>query len=226
MTPDGEDVFKDKFTYLHDSGMDFERIYADILAKVFHAPAGGGLHLCSIRNSKGEIGLKAGSAEVYFGLIYIGDVSKFKKLAGQDDAGITLEEDAMTDSLFDGIGAPDTSIDVLIGAKKFMEGWNSWRVSNMGLLNIGRKEGSEIIQLFGRGVRLQGRGYSLKRSAALDGTHPSHLDLLETLNIFAVRANYMAQFREYLEREGVDTGDTGNCALPFERMNVFLTRDW
>jgi hypothetical protein len=27
----------------------------------------------------------------------------------------------------------------------------------MGLLNIGRKEGSEIIQLFGRGVRLQGK---------------------------------------------------------------------
>ena len=40
-----------------------------------------------------------------------------------------------------------------------MEGWNSWRVSNMGLLNIGRNEGSEIIQLFGRGVRLRGRGH-------------------------------------------------------------------
>jgi hypothetical protein len=29
--------------------------------------------------------------------------------------------------------------------------------------------------------------------------------LLETLNIFAIRANYMAQFREYLEREGVES---------------------
>ena len=224
VTPDGEDVFKDKFTYLHDSGMDSEGIYADILAKVFHAPAGGSLHLCGIRNSKGEMGLKAGSAEVYFGLIYIGDVSKFKKLVGQDDAGITLEEDAMTDSLFDGIGAPNTSIDVLIGAKKFMEGWNSWRVSNMGLLNIGRKEGSEIIQLFGRGVRLQGRRYSLKRSAALDGTHPSHLDLLETLNIFAVRANYMAQFREYLEREGVDTGGHRELRLAIRADERFLDK--
>ena len=76
----------------------------------------------------------------------------------------------------------------------------------MGLLNIGQQEGSEIIQLFGRGVRLKGREYSLKRSAAMDGEHPTHLNLLETLNIFAVRANYMAQFRSYLEREGVDTG--------------------
>ena len=224
VTPDGEDVFKDKFTCLHDSGLDSEGIYADILAKVFHAPAGGGLHLRSIRSSKGEIGLKAGNAEVYFGLIYIGDVSKFKKLAGQDDSGITLEpeEDAMANSLFDGIGAPDSNIDVLIGAKKFMEGWNSWRVSNMGLLNIGRKEGSEIIQLFGRGVRLQGRGYSLKRSAALDGNHPSHLDLLETLNISAVRANYMAQFREYLEREGVDTGGHRELHLAIRADERFL----
>ena len=219
-TPDKEDVFKDKFTYL--SGMDAQGVYADILAKVFHAPDGGALHLCSIRNSKGEIGLKAGSAEAYFGLIYIGDVSKFKKLAEQDDADLILEEDAMTDSLFDGIGAPDTNIDVLIGAKKFMEGWNSWRVSNMGLLNIGRKEGSEIIQLFGRGVRLQGRGYSLKRSAALDGTHPPRLGLLETLNIFAVRANYMAQFRSYLEREGVDPGGHKELHLAIRADERFL----
>jgi hypothetical protein len=46
---------------------------------------------------------------------------------------------------------------------------------------------------------------SLKRSAALLGQHPKHVNLLETLNIFAVRANYMAQFRDYLEREGVET---------------------
>ena len=222
VTPDGEDVFKDKFGYLKSCGMDSAEIYADILTKVFHAPAGGGLHLCSIRNSKGEIGLKAGSAEVYFGLIYIGDVPRFKKLVERDDAGITLEEDSVTDSLFDGIGRPDTSIDVLIGAKKFMEGWNSWRVSNMGLLNIGRKEGSEIIQLFGRGVRLQGRGRSLKRSAALDGEHPTHLNLLETLNIFAVRANYMAQFRSYLEREGVDTGEHKELRLDIRADKRFL----
>ena len=86
-----------------------------------------------------------------------------------------------------------------------MEGWNSWRVSNMGLLNIGRSEGSQIIQLFGRGVRLKGKELSLKRSAVLDGPHPKYISLLETLNICAVRANYMAQFREYLEREGVET---------------------
>ncbi|MCX5886805.1 MAG: DEAD/DEAH box helicase family protein [Proteobacteria bacterium] len=212
VTPDGQDVFEGKFKYLRERGLPPEKAYQDILAKVLHAPTGGGLHLCDIRGSAGELGLKASGAEDYFGLIYIGDTSTFKKLVEEDDSGITLEEDAITGSLFNGINEPDTSIDILIGAKKFMEGWNSWRVSNMGLLNIGRKEGSEIIQLFGRGVRLRGKGFSLKRSSSLDGKHPDHLSLLETLNIFAVRANYMAQFREYLEKEGVET--EGAVELP------------
>ncbi len=205
VTPDGRDVFEGKFRYLREGGLSPEQVYHAILIKVLHAPAGGSLHLCDIRGSIGEIGLKASGAEDYFGLIYIGDTSTFKKLVDEDNSGIALEEDAVSGSLFDGIGDPDTSIDVLIGAKKFMEGWNSWRVSNMGLLNIGRQEGSQIIQLFGRGVRLRGKGFSLKRSAALAGTHPDYVDLLEILNIFAVRANYMSQFREYLEKEGVET---------------------
>lgn len=165
--PDGRDLFEGKFKYLPETGLAPEKAYQDILAKVLHAPTGGGLHLYDIRGSAGELGLKASGAEDYFGLIYIGDTSTFKKLVEKDDLGITLEEDALTGSLFGGINESDTSIDILIGAKKFMEGWNSWRVSNMGLLNIGRKEGSEIIQLFGRGVRLRGNRFFLRRGGSI-----------------------------------------------------------
>ena len=203
--PDGVDVFIDRFKYLNELGLTAKALYADILGRIFHTATGGGLHLADIRANKGELGLKAAGAERYFGLIYIGDTSEFKKLVGKQAPEITVEEDAVGQSLFDDINRPDSRIHVLIGAKKFMEGWNSWRVSNMGLLNIGRSEGSQIIQLFGRGVRLKGKELSLKRSAVLDGPHPKYISLLETLNIFAVRANYMAQFREYLEREGVET---------------------
>ena len=208
----GEDVFAGKFEYLRGSRLDAESIYRDILGRVFHVSAGGSVHMMDIRGSAGELGLKVGGTDDYFGLIYIGDTAAFKKLVEEDDSGIVLEDDAISGSLFDGINEPDSQTNVLIGAKKFMEGWNSWRVSNMGLLNIGRTEGSEIIQLFGRGVRLRGLALSLKRSSAVDGEHPEHIRLLETLNIFAVRANYMAQFREYLEREGVET--EGHVELP------------
>ena len=203
-TPEGQDVFAGRFKRLRQTGLTPRQVYEEVLRRTFHAPASGGLHLCALRGRKGELGLKAAGADDYFGLIYIGDTSAFKKLVEADAAGITLEEDVLSGSLFEGINRPDSDIHVLIGAKKFMDGWNSWRVSNMGLLNIGRKEGSQIIQLFGRGVRLRGKGFTLKRSAALDGDHPEHVSLLETLNIFAVRANYMAQFRNYLEREGVE----------------------
>jgi hypothetical protein len=205
VAPDGSDVFLGRFQYLSELGETPEGLYHDILQRVFHAPGSGGLHLADIRGSQGEIGLKAAGTDDYFGVIYIGDTSAFKKLVEERAREIALEEEAVRGSLFDNINRPDSRIHVLIGAKKFMEGWNSWRVSNMGLLNIGRSEGSQIIQLFGRGVRLKGKDMSLKRSAVLPGEHPRHIKILETLNIFAVRANYMAQFREYLEREGVET---------------------
>ncbi|PKN27536.1 MAG: restriction endonuclease subunit R [Deltaproteobacteria bacterium HGW-Deltaproteobacteria-21] len=224
VTPDGQDVFEGKFDYLREAGLSPEAIYQDILAKVLCAPAGGGLHLCDIRGGAGELGLKASGGDEYFGLIYIGDTSTFKKLVEEDDSGIVLEEDSLTGSLFNSIHEPGTKLNILIGAKKFMEGWNSWRVSNMGLLNIGRNEGSEIIQLFGRGVRLRGKNFSLRRSSALDGQHPDHLEILETLNIFAVRANYMAQFREYLEREGVETDGFVQLPLFIEPNRKFFKK--
>jgi len=213
LTPDGSDVFAGKFAYLKACGLTADAAYQDILDRVLHAPASSGLHLCDIRGAAGEIGLRASSAEDYFGLVYIGDASAFKTLVEEDASGIMLAEDALAPSLFEGINRPDTRIEILIGAKKFMEGWNSWRVATMGLLNIGRQEGSQIIQLFGRGVRLRGKGHSLKRSAALDGAHPQHIRELETLNIFAVRANYMGQFRDYLEREGVETEEAVELPL-------------
>ena len=200
---DNEDIFRDGFPYLRVHQPDADTVYEGILRKVLHTESGGGLHLCDIWDSVGELGLRAAGSQSYFGLINIGDDSKFRKLVESVGAGITVEQDPITSgSLFASINSPDTTIEILIGAKKFMEGWNSWRVSAMGLLNIGKSEGSQIIQLFGRGVRLRGRGMSLKRSPALGDGHPRYLRQLETLNIFALRANYMAQFRDYLEREG------------------------
>ena len=84
-------------------------------------------------------------------------------------------------------------------------------MSTMGLMNVGQTEGSQIIQLFGRGVRLKGYGSSLKRSGQAqlpdDVTRPKHIGVLETLSIFGIRADYMAQFRDFLEEEGLPVND-------------------
>ena len=222
---DGRDIFDDKFDYLRRHPTDAATVYRDVLDKVMHTTGSGGLQLCDLRGSKGELGLKADGSDSYFGVIYIGDTLAFKRLVETDDAGIAVAEDALQASLFDRINEPDSTVEVLAGARKFIEGWNSWRVSNMGLLNIGRREGSQIIQLFGRGVRLRGRDMTLKRSSALnDGTHPDYIRLLETLNIFALRANYMAQFRDYLESEGINTQDPVELPLLIRPNQDFLNR--
>ena len=225
LSDDGTDVFHNRLNYLKDLRETPAQIYKGILNEIFHTDTSGALHLQDVRNAQGEIALKTTHGSDYFGLIYIGDTPKFKKLVENDDADIITEsEDVLTESLFSNINKPDSKINILIGAKKFIEGWDSWRVTAMGLLNIGRQEGSQIIQLFGRGVRLRGKDMSLKRSAALDGKHPSHISLLETLNIFAVRANFMAQFRDYLTREGIELDDPIQLEIPIVSNENFLAR--
>lgn len=213
----GSDVFHNRLSYLKESRETPKQIYTAILNEVFHTDSSGELHLHDIRNAPGEIALKTTYGSKEFGLIYIGDTPAFKKLVENDDAGIkTDSEDVLTESLFNYINTFDSPINILIGAKKFIEGWDSWRVTAMGLLNIGKQEGSQIIQLFGRGVRLRGRNMCLKRSSAIDGEHPPNLPILETLNIFAVRANFMVQFRYYLMREGVPYEEPVQLELPIK----------
>ncbi|MCL2635874.1 MAG: type III restriction endonuclease subunit R, partial [Betaproteobacteria bacterium] len=54
---------------------------------------------------------------------------------------------------------------------------------------------------------LKGKGFSLKRSLPNDRPKGVHLDKLETLNIFGVRASYMAAFKDYLREEGITPSD-------------------
>lgn len=205
----GREIFANAFTYLIERGMAAPEVFDDVLRTVFNAPAQAMLHVENLKGTDGEIALRLGDNEP-FGLINVGDASKLCSLCEEQEELAVAERD-FTGSLFQGLNAPDTTINLLIGSKKFTEGWNSWRVSTMGLMNIGRSEGSEIIQLFGRGVRLKGYQFSLKRSSKVREEHPvrppKHLRTLETLHIFGIRADYMRQFKEYLEEEGLPTNE-------------------
>ncbi len=211
----GADPFRGLFPLLRERRqMNGDALYADILRRVFQTQRSGGLELRTIRSGAGEIGLRAAGAADYFGVIYVGDPREFRNLVRSREPSLMVAEDAMTEALFEAINERGSPINVLVGAKRFIEGWNSWRVSSMGLLNVGRSEGSQIIQLFGRGVRLRGKDFCLKRSRALGTTgHPPHLHLLETLQVFAIRASYMERFREYLRAEGI--AEPREFVLPF-----------
>lgn len=224
----GQRVFGRLFPYveqLYEPGQAGE-LFADILRYIFNAPGGGQLHIVRLQGTEGEIGLRIGANE-WFGVVNVGDGKKLCDLCEERktaDEHYVVEDLSFSGSLFEETKRSGSPIRLLAGAKKFTEGWSSWRVSAMGLMNVGKKEGSEIIQLFGRGVRLKGFRFKLKRSNALDALdmqgdgvpakHPDHIALLETLNIFGIRSEYMKEFEEYLEEEGV-----GNDK---RRENIFL----
>lgn len=185
-----KDIFKDKFKYLRNKGIDFDDIYG----RVFGGKGSFGVY--ELKNAAGEFGLKVSDNE-YCGVIFIGDVSGFKKLL--ENKGISISQDVIVSSLFDDIKKKDSKINLLVGAKKFIEGWDTWRVSSMGLLNIGTGQGPQIIQLFGRGVRLKGKNMSLKRSR-----ENLQVKLLENLNIYGIKADYLNKFLEAIEKEEVE----------------------
>lgn len=201
----GNNIFKGRFTPLMGFTDRVDELYADILHRVFNAPSRQRLKLVNIKSSKGELALRVGEAEP-FGLINIGDDSKFFSQA-EDTEAFDSERDDFGGALFNTLNNKGSLLNVLIGSRKFTEGWSSWRVSTMGLLNMGQGEGSQIIQLFGRGVRLKGKGFSLKRTTPQERPKGIHLEKLETLNIFGVRASYMAAFKDYLREEGITPSD-------------------
>lgn len=201
----GNNIFKGRFTPLIGFVDNVDALYSDILQRVFNARSRQRLKLVNIKSSKGELALRIGDEEP-FGLINIGDDSKFFTQAENDDS-FDSDRDDFGGALFGTLNNKDSQLNMLIGSRKFTEGWSSWRVSTMGLLNMGQGEGSQIIQLFGRGVRLKGKNFSLKRTTPQERPKGVHLEKLETLNVFGVRASYMAAFKDYLREEGITPSD-------------------
>lgn len=211
----GRNVFAGRFPYLESLGLEPAQIWAETVKSVFNCPHGvaGSLVIENARGLTGEIALRVGDGEP-FGVINVGDDRRLCELCAKHPE-LTVAERDLGASLFHDLDSPSSTLNVLIGAKKFAEGWNSWRVSTMGLMNVGATEGSQIIQMFGRGVRLKGYGMSLKRSSALAAecmlpagvTPPRHIALLETLSVFGIHADYMAAFRDQLAREGLPLQD-------------------
>ncbi len=209
VTATGANLFAGRFTYLNTSGLSAAQVFDETLASLFNAPGGGRLYVENLKGATGEIALRLGAENEPFGVINVGDDSKLVRLC--EESGLATAEPVFVGSLFHDINKLGSQVNLLIGSKKFTEGWSSWRVSTMGLMNVGKGEGAQIIQLFGRGVRLKGFETSLKRSGRVElpegVERPKHIGVLETLGIFGIHADYMAQFRDFLEDEGLPAND-------------------
>ena len=202
---DGNDIFANAFNYLCKNGVDEQRIFADILSRLFNSANGGQLTLERIKGDSGEVALRVGNAPQPFGLINVGNAKELcDHIEASGNGLVSLGDSDFTEAQFETVKESTSPIHLLVGSKKFVEGWDCWRVSTIGLMHVGKSEGSQIIQLFGRGVRLKGYDWRLKRSGHSHApVRPNYIGELETLNVFGIEADFMEKFREFLKEEGL-----------------------
>jgi len=187
---------------------------------IFNGQCSGRLTLTRSPAVKDEIWLSWGDG-AYWGLINVGNGDKFfadceehpqLHNAGGEPLVQLIKADIVSPLChFAAIDDPASPINVLVGSRKFAEGWNCFRVSIIGLINLGSSKGNKIIQIFGRGVRLKGvRGDGKRRhfehcadyQELLENETPENrLRRLETLNVFSLNRSWLETFLKALEQD-------------------------
>ncbi len=179
---------------------------------VFNNNYKGKLRLTRNPRTEDEILLSYGSGD-YWGIINVGNglnfINECKSEHIEKMTGTALVISNIEKYLFENIDSPQSPINVLIGSRKFAEGWNCFRVSVIGLINLGKSKGNKIIQIFGRGVRLKGLKNDGKRKDinhtedyfALKQTDTDRLKRLETLCVFSLQRSYLETFTEAVSSE-------------------------
>lgn len=234
---DGNDIFTGTFGYIKSVLLreDWQagELFKDILVTVFLSEGTGTLNLLKIKGDDSEVILRVGENNLPFGLINVGEASRLISHIEEEqknDTGLLsnlyIAPSDFSDKQFKKIHHSSSDMTMLLGSKKFVEGWDCWRVSTLGLMHVGKKEGSQIIQLFGRGVRLKGHDFKLKRSEFATPLHqPDHIHYLETLNIFGVEADFMKKFKEFLADEKLPENDVIDLhEIPIKFNHNFKTK--
>lgn len=183
-------------------------LYDALCEKVFGGH--GRLQLHEVLASPGEIALSSAGAKPgsYFGAVWVGsatDVTKSivrpltERTEGLGASAIAAGTPERLLRSVAGRAKTDPTLCVLVGAKMFAEGWSSYRVATLGLLNVGATKGAQIMQLFGRGVRILGEKRDLRRSDSA----VSWVRTLETVRVFGHGANHLS---EALSNEHKESG--------------------
>ncbi|HMQ70344.1 MAG TPA: DEAD/DEAH box helicase family protein [Ignavibacteria bacterium] len=172
----------------------------------------GRLKLTRNTQADDEILLSYGAGD-YWGIVNVGNGLGFiNDYKGDNVDKVTSTSSVITNIekyLFENIDKPQSPINILIGSRKFAEGWNCFRVSVIGLINLGKSKGNKIIQIFGRGVRLKGLNNDGKRNDmkhieeyfSLTNTDNDLLKRLETLCVFSLQRSYLEAFTEAVSSE-------------------------
>ena len=121
----GRDYFAGRFSRLPQTAAS---AYADLCDLLFHGH--GRLHVVYLTSGQGELHLRAADNDV-FGVVNVGDsAALYKLLVENPDPDIDVDREmGFAARLFAEVDRPDSTVNVVIGARRFIAGWNSWRVS-------------------------------------------------------------------------------------------------
>lgn len=174
-------------------------IQARILNDVFGWQDGDAPLFRVLKTSPGEmgLGLRRGDSVHYYGVVNVGDVKGLKDAL--EAASLEVEDDAFTASLFADLEMINSGVNLLIGSRRFAEGWDNYRASSLTLLRLGQNEGSLIIQMFGRVVRFAGTNGNGKRVRDVKGD----LAALQTAFVFGLKSRYLQAFLSGLFENGI-----------------------
>lgn len=194
---------------LATNGWDVKTLAERVLADCFGWQEGDKLVLRLIKSASGELGLGLlrGDTSHYYGVVNVGDAAGLKKAL--EDAMLPVEDDAMSGSLFASLDARGSGLNVLIGSRRFAEGWDNFRASSLTLLRLGQGEGSLIIQMFGRVVRFAGVGGNGKRLEK----PPTALAPLQTAYVYGLKSGYLDTFLQSLTDNGVPDSKRIECEV-------------
>ena len=178
---------------------------------VFGSDITGLLTVARNPENSSELLLSYGEGKKW-GMINVGDAVSFYNAIENPRIETRVEVIADPNLHFENLDNDSSPINVLIGSRKFAEGWNSYRLSVIDLINLGSSKGNLIIQIFGRGVRLRGKGGDGKRRNIEH--NPDYYRLrqkdpegdirrLETLTVFSLRRSYLERFLKEIHAGGV-----------------------
>ena len=173
----------------------------------------GKLTLTKNPETDDEILLSYGNGD-YWGIVNVGNGAKFINDLANEKVVKNPREKAIISHIekysFRNIDRQESPINVLIGSRKFAEGWNCFRVSVIGLINLGSSKGNKIIQIFGRGVRIKGLKNNGKRTFLAHNNdyfelknekEPDKLQKIETLCVFSLKKSYLETFTKAVNQE-------------------------
>jgi hypothetical protein len=150
----------------------------------------------------------------YWGIVNVGNGAKFINDLKNDSVVKNPRDKVIVTNIekytFRNIDNQNSPINVLIGSRKFAEGWNCFRVSVIGLINLGSSKGNKIIQIFGRGVRIKGLKNDGKRTfqnhnddyfKLKNTSEQDKLRKIETLCVFSLKKSYLETFTGAVVKE-------------------------